>query len=142
MTKKAFYLLLFFLLLLTACTTEDSAKNHETEDVQRKESAPMITSIKTNFPEKEGWVVVPANSSDLTVTVETTHAETLLFWSVPTGTETWGERELIGYDTSGNDGWKITWNIAGKSLHNRLVVQALGSDGKTITDETINITNE
>ncbi|PZT53231.1 hypothetical protein [Paenibacillus silvae] len=142
MTKKAFYLLLFFLLLLTACTSEDSGKNLETENVQRKESAPMITSIKTNFPEKEGWVVVPANSSDLTVTVEATNAETLLFWSVPTGTETWGERELIGYDTSGSDGWKITWNIAGKSLHNHLVVQALGSDGKTITDKTINITNE
>lgn len=142
MTKKAFYLLLFFLLLLTACTSEDSRKNHETENVQRKESAPMIASIKTNFPEKEGWVVVPANSSEITVTVETTNTETLLFWSVPTGTETWGERELIGYDTSGSDGWNITWNIAGKSLHNRLVVQALGSDGKTITDETINITNE
>ena len=141
MTKKAFYLLLLS-LLLTACTSEDSAKNHESEDVQRNESAPMITSIKTNFPENEGWVVVPAHSSDLTVTVEATNAETLLFWSVPTGTETWGERELIGYDTNGNDGWKITWNIAGKSLHNRLVVQALGSDGKTITDETINITNE
>ncbi|MHA7580763.1 hypothetical protein ACX12E_10205 [Paenibacillus vandeheii] len=142
MTKKAFYPFLLFFLLLTACASEDSAENQDTEPIPRNETAPVIMSVETNFSEKEGWVVVPAKSTELNVTVETTNAETLLFWIVPTGTETWGERELIGYDINAKDGWNVTWNIAGKSLHHRLVVQALGSDGKTITDETINITNE
>ncbi|WP_413376522.1 hypothetical protein [Paenibacillus taichungensis] len=138
MTNKAFFPILLLILLLTACVTE----NHDTEVILRKEAIPIITNVETNYPEKEGWIVIPTDSTELNVTVEATNAETLLFWAVPTGTETWGERELIGYDTNGNDGWKITWDIAGKSLHQHVIVQALGSDGMTITDETLNITNE
>ncbi|MFE6078228.1 hypothetical protein ACFVQB_27610 [Paenibacillus sp. NPDC057886] len=142
MTNKAFISILLFFFLLTACTSKDPAENHDTDAIPKNEATPIITNVETNFPEKEGWIVIPTDSTKLDVTVEVTNAETLLFWAVPTGTETWGERELIGYDTNGNDGWKITWNITRKSLHHHMIVQALGSDGKTITDETINITNE
>ncbi|WDQ35132.1 hypothetical protein PTQ21_13225 [Paenibacillus marchantiae] len=142
MTNIAFFPILLLFLLLTACASEVPTENHDTEVIPRNEAMPMIANVETNFPEKEGWIIIPTDSTELNVTVEATNAETLLFWTVPTGTETWGERELIGYDTNGNDGWKITWNIAGKSLHHHVIVQALGSDGKTITDETLNITNE
>ncbi|PIH60035.1 hypothetical protein [Paenibacillus sp. LK1] len=142
MTNRAFFPILLLFLLLTACASEVPAENHDTEVMLRNEALPIITNVKTNFPQKEGWIIVPTDSTELNVTVEATNAETLLFWAVPTGTETWGERELIGYDTNEDDGWKITWDIAGKSLHHHVIVQALESDGKTITDKTINITNE
>ncbi|SEL10579.1 hypothetical protein [Paenibacillus sp. OK003] len=142
MTNIAFFPFLLLFLLLTACASEVPTENHDTEVIPRNEALPIITNVETNFPEKEGWIIIPTDSTELNVTVEATNAETLLFWAVPTGTETWGKRELIGYDTNGNDGWKITWNIAGKSLHHHMTVQALGSDGNTITDETIKITNE
>jgi hypothetical protein len=142
MRYRAFSLLLLLFLLLTACASDAPAENHDTEVMLTNETLPIITNVKTNFPKKEGWIIVPTDSTELNVTVEATNAETLLFWAVPTGTETWGERELIGYDTNEDDGWKITWDIAGKSVHHHMIVQALGSDGKTITDETLNITNE
>ncbi|UPK45502.1 MULTISPECIES: hypothetical protein [Paenibacillus] len=142
MINKEFFPILMLLLLLTACASEVPAENHDTEVIQRNETRPIITTVQTNYPEKEGWIVIPTDRTQLDVTVEATNAETLLFWAVPTGTETWGERELIGYDTNEDDGWKITWDIKGKSLHHHVIVQALGSDGKTVTDETINITNE
>lgn len=142
MTNRAFFPILLLFLLLTACASEVPAENHDTEVMLRDEALPIITNVKTNFPEKEGWIVIPTDSTELNITVEANNAETLLFWAVPTGTETWGERELIGYDINAKDGWNVTWNIVGKSLHHRLVVQALGSDGKTNIDETINITNE
>ncbi|MCP1182961.1 hypothetical protein MKX40_07805 [Paenibacillus sp. FSL R5-0517] len=142
MTNRPFFPSLLLFLLLTACASEAPAENHDTEVILTNEALPIITNVETNFPEKEGWIILPTDSTEINITVEATNAETLLFWAVPTGTETWGERELIGYDTNENDGWKITWNIAGKSVHHHMTVQALGSDGKTITDKTINITNE
>lgn len=142
MRNRAFFPLLLLFLLLTACASEVPTENHDTEVIPRNDAMPMIANVETNYPEKEGWIVVPTDSTELNVTVEATNAETLLFWAVPTGTETWGERELIGYDINVKDGWKITWDITGKSLHHHVIVQALGSDGKTITDETLDITNE
>lgn len=142
MTNRAFSPILLLILLLTACASEVPTENHDTEVILRKEAIPIITNVETNYPEKEGWIVIPTDSTELNITVEATNAETLLFWAVPTGTETWGERELIGYDTNEDDGWKLTWDITGKSVHHHVIVQALGSDGKTITDETLNITNE
>ncbi|OMD88067.1 hypothetical protein BSK53_00525 [Paenibacillus odorifer] len=101
-----------------------------------------MSNVKTNFPKKDGWYVVPKNSTELDVSLEATNVETVLFWVVPTGTDAWGERELIGYDINGENGWNLTWNISGISLHHRIAIQALGSDGKTIANETIQITNE
>ncbi|MNN46327.1 hypothetical protein D3C81_1607060 [compost metagenome] len=53
-----------------------------------------------------------------------------------------GERELIGYDKDGSDGWSVTWNFGNRSFHDRIVVQALGSDGATQDKEIISITSE
>lgn len=47
----------------------------------------------------------------MTIHAEAQNTETVLFWLVPTGTATWSERELIGYDKDGNDGWSVTWAL-------------------------------
>ncbi|MDK8189183.1 hypothetical protein QP794_03685 [Paenibacillus sp. UMB7766-LJ446] len=92
MTNRAFFPILLLFLLLTACASEVPAENHDTEVVLRNEALPIITNVETNFPKKEGWFVIPTDSTELNVTVEATNAETLLFWSVPTG-QILGEKE-------------------------------------------------
>ncbi|MRN55782.1 hypothetical protein [Paenibacillus monticola] len=142
MIKKLSYPLMVFSILLTACSSKDITINQGSISSQVNDTTPVISNVKTNFPKKDGWYVVPKNSGELDVSVNATNVETILFWAVPTGTEAWGERELIGYDINGEDGWNLTWNISETSLHHRIAIQALGSDGKTITNETIQITNE
>ncbi|ULO08772.1 hypothetical protein H1230_08320 [Paenibacillus sp. 19GGS1-52] len=142
MIKKISYPLMVFSILLTACSSEDFTIHQGNISSQVNDTTPVISNVETNFPKKDGWYVVPKNSGELDVSVNATNVETILFWAVPTGTEAWGERELIGYDINGEDGWSLTWKISEISLHHRIAIQALGSDGKTITDETIQITNE
>jgi hypothetical protein len=62
MTNRAFFPFLMLLLLLTACASEAPAENHDTEVILRNEALPIITNVETNFPEKEGWIIVPTDS--------------------------------------------------------------------------------
>ncbi|MNO67287.1 hypothetical protein D3C76_580920 [compost metagenome] len=94
------------------------------------------------MPKNAGWWIVHKDVNTMTINVEAKNVETVLFWITPTGTETWGERELIGYDKDGSDGWSVTWNFGNRSFHDRIVVQALGSDGATQDKEIISITSE
>lgn len=130
------------LILLTACSSNLFENNQDNVSPQVADTAPIIANVKTNFPQKNGWYVIPKNSNELDVSLEATNVETILFWVVPTGTDAWGERELIGYDINEEDGWNLVWNISERSLHHRIAIQALGSNGKTIANETILITNE
>lgn len=130
------------LILLTACSYAPLSNKQHNVSSQVSDTLPKIANVKTNFSQKNGWYVIPKNSDKLDVSLEATNVETILFWVVPTGTDVWGERELIGYDINEEDGWKLVWNISERSLHHRISIQALGSDGKTIANETILITNE
>lgn len=71
--------------------------------------------------------------------MEAENVDTILFWIAETGTGTWGERQLIGYDIDGSDGWSITWEFGDRKFHDHILVQALGSDFATQTSETINV---
>lgn len=53
-----------------------------------------------------------------------------------------GERELIGYDKDGSDGWSLTWNFGSRTFHDRIAIQTLGSDGTTQDNETIKVISE
>ncbi|KOY16810.1 hypothetical protein [Paenibacillus xylanivorans] len=79
MTSKAFISILLLFLLLTACVSEDPAKNHDTDAIPKNEATPIITSVETNYPEKEGWIVIPTDSTELNVTVEATNSENTSF---------------------------------------------------------------
>lgn len=133
---------ILLLILLTACSYDPLSNKQHNVSSQVSNTLPKIANVKTNFPQKNGWYVIPKNSNELDVSLEATNVETILFWVVPTGTDAWGERELIGYDINEEDGWNLVWNISERSLHHRIAIQALGSDGKTIANETILITNE
>ncbi|WP_231638584.1 hypothetical protein [Paenibacillus sp. JCM 10914] len=63
----------------------------------------------------------------------------VLFWTSPTGTEVGKERELVGYDVDGEDGWSLEWNIEGQMLHNHLDIQALGIDGVSYARVSFNV---
>lgn len=76
----------------------------------------------------------------MTINVNAKNTETVLFWVIPTGTQTWGERELIGYDKDGRDGWSLTWEFGNRKFHDHIQVQALGDD--TISNAIINVASE
>lgn len=66
------------------------------------------------------------------------NTETVLFWLIPTGTQTWNQRELIGYDIKkdkDNNTFSLTWNID-RPLHDHLQIQALGEG---ISNDMINL---
>ncbi|OAB38367.1 hypothetical protein [Paenibacillus glacialis] len=58
---------------------------------------------------------------------------------IPTGTETWNERILIGHDADGSDGWSYRWEFGNQTLHDHISVQALGSDSSTQATESIKV---
>jgi hypothetical protein len=97
-------------------------------------SPKVITSAYTNIPEKDNWVTVPKGTKEITIYVEAQNTETVLFWLIPTGTQTWWERKLIGYDinedkrTKFNETQKysLTWKIDEPFLHDHLVVELVG----------------
>ncbi|MED4654571.1 hypothetical protein [Bacillus pseudomycoides] len=105
-----------------------------------QEPTPQIIKTYTNIPEINNWVSVPLGTEEVTIYVKAKNTETMLFWLVPTGTATWKERKLLGYDTNGTDGWSLKWNIKGKVLHNHIHVQALGYT--SISNDLINISSE
>ncbi|MGW6151233.1 hypothetical protein ACWFN4_28270 [Bacillus mycoides] len=107
---------------------------------QVQELTPQIIKTYTNIPEINNWVSVPLGTEEVTIYVKAKNTETMLFLLVPTGTATWKERKLLGYDTDGTDGWSLKWNIKGKMLHNHIHVQALGYT--SISNDLININSE
>ena len=109
----------------------------------------VIKSIYTNIPEKDNWVTVPKGTKELTISVEAENTETVLFWLVPTGTQTWHERRLIGYvinkdnehQFNKNHVYSLTWKINEPSLLDHLVVELIGMQEVT-NGGSINISME
>ncbi|MGG3452586.1 hypothetical protein [Paenibacillus rhizolycopersici] len=131
---------LYFLfpLLLSACNNQQT----EVEPSLNMDGKAEILKVSTDLPKNAGWWIVHKDVNTMTINVEAKNVDTVLFWISPTGTDTWGERELIGYDKDGSDGWSLTWDFGNRSFHDRIVVQALGSDGATQNTEIISITSE
>ncbi len=112
-------------------------------------SPKVITSAFTNIPVKDNWVTVPEGTKEITIFVEAQNTETVLFWLIPTGTETWWERKLIGYDINEDKSKKfdetqkysLTWKIDEPFLHHHLVVEVVGMNRVT-SGGSININTE
>ncbi|MEF7438924.1 hypothetical protein V4V36_10660 [Paenibacillus lautus] len=142
-------MLLVFILILTMILTSACSRNEEPETIPDKVSSDgpsgisktpvMIDKVYTDSEEEYGWWVVPRDADTITIYVEAQHADTVLFWSAPTGTEVGKERKLIGYDIDGEDGWSFEWNIKDQLLHNHIDVQALGIDGISLATDTFNV---
>jgi hypothetical protein len=61
---------------------------------------------------------------------------------MPTGTQTWNQRKLIGYDIKEGEKdnqFSLTWTIDRTSLLDHLHIQALGEG---IANDTINLIKE
>ncbi|GED55620.1 hypothetical protein EDM54_25320 [Brevibacillus borstelensis] len=97
-----------------------------------------ILHVSTDLPKIGNWWRVPKGVDEMTIFVKANNTETVLFWLIPTGTQTWGQRELIGYDKDGSDGWTLTWKFGNRVLHDHIHVQALGD--QTLSNSSINIT--
>ena len=94
-------------------------------------SKPDIKSIYTDYPKDGAWVQIPRGTKKITFHVEAENTETILFWLIPTGTQTWTERKLIGYDIRENqtdNNLTLTWNIDKPYLNDHLHVQAIGEE--------------
>ncbi|WP_240793471.1 hypothetical protein [Psychrobacillus vulpis] len=103
-------------------------------------SKPEIKSIYTDYPKDGIWVQIPKGTEKITFHVEAENTETILFWLIPTGTQTWTERKLIGYDIQENqidNNFSLTWNIDKPYLHDHLYIQAIGKE--IVTNDTINL---
>jgi len=101
---------------------------------------PEIKSISTDYPKEGNWVQIPKGTKKITFHVEAENTETILFWLIPTGTQTWTERQLIGYDIRKNQtdkNFSLTWNINKPSLYEHLYIQAIG-DG-IVEQDVINL---
>lgn len=106
-------------------------------------SKPVIISINTDYPKEGGWVRIPKGTEKITFHVIAENTETILFWLIPTGTQTWTKRELIGYDileSKTDKNFSLTWNINKPYLHDHLYIQAIGDE--TVTNELINLSME
>ena len=95
----------------------------------------VIKGTYTNIPETNNWVTVPKGTKEITIYVEAENTETVLFWLIPTGSEVWWERRLIGYAiNTEKEGtfnspqtFSLTWKIDESFLHNHLDVQLIGT---------------
>lgn len=101
-----------------------------------------IIRVQTDFPEKEGWVRIPKGTKKMSIYVEAEHTDTVLFWYMPTGTETWYDRRLIGYaiNTHEDDSFTITWDFDDfdpNELLGHIHIQAIGINN--IDNEGFNI---
>lgn len=158
MQKKTIVtVLLFITLILTACNNEDKTQAEESreiltkssegvetssnlsEDIELIDNSVKISNVYTDLEVKHGWSIVPKNVREMTITVEAENVDLVLFWIAPTGTGTRLERELIGYDLDGSDGWSINWKFGNRIFHDHISVQVLGYDNSTQASETINI---
>lgn len=100
---------------------------------------PVIISLKAGYPTDGSWIKIPKGTREITFKVQSENTETILFWLIPTGTQTWTERKLIGYDIKENENdnnFSFVWNIDQSYLHDHLSIQALGEG---ITSNIINL---
>jgi hypothetical protein len=65
----------------------------------------------------------------VTLHAQVSDATRVQFFLVPTGTGTWGSRESIGVDRSGEDGWSVRYTYADEPLWSHVVVVAHGPGG-------------
>ena len=103
-------------------------------------SKPEIKSIYTDYPKDGIWVSIPKGTKKITFHVEAENTETVLFWLIPTGTQTWTERKLIGYDIQENqndNNFSLTWNIDKPDLLDHLQIQAIGEE--IVANDLINL---
>ncbi|MEK5068642.1 hypothetical protein [Sporosarcina sp. FSL K6-1508] len=94
-------------------------------------SKPEIISIYTDYPIDGTWVQIPKGTKKITFYVDAENTETVLFWLIPTGTQTWADRKLIGYDIRENqtdNKFTLTWKIDLPCLHDHLYIQAIGEE--------------
>lgn len=101
---------------------------------------PEIKCINTDYPKDGMWVQIPKGAEKITFHVESKNTETVLFWLIPTGTQTWTERKLIGYDIRENqsdNNFSLTWNIDKPYLHDHLHIQAIGEG--IVANDIINL---
>ncbi|MEK4251129.1 hypothetical protein [Paenibacillus sp. FSL W7-1287] len=124
-------------VFLSAC---DNTLQIESKKPQNSTYA-QVTKVYTNLIEKSGWWVVPKDIHKLTIYVEANNTETVLFWLIPTGTKTWDDRELIGYDINESDGWSLEWDFGERTFHDHIYVQVLGNDSFSMDSATINVTS-
>ncbi|WP_456279121.1 hypothetical protein [Bacillus sp. AK128] len=100
---------------------------------------PKVLSISTDYPNDGNWIQIPKGTKEITFEVKAANTETVLFWLIPTGTQTWAERKLIGYDIKENEydhDFSLTWKIDIPDLHDHLHIQAIG-DG--VSNHIINL---
>jgi hypothetical protein len=120
-------------LALNLLTTFQSVGN------QMAINTPKIINVDTGYTQDDSWVQIPRGTKKITFKVKADNTETVLFWLMPTGTQTWYLRKLIGYDIRKNDKeneFSFTWNIDRSSLLDHLHIQALGEG---IDSEIINL---
>ncbi|MCT2536853.1 hypothetical protein NC661_16715 [Aquibacillus koreensis] len=131
---------LLFILLFSACSNvEETTPKDEFAIVSASDTESQIISVDTDLEKEAGWWMVSKDVSTMTISVEAKNIETVLFWIAPTGTGTWDERTLIGYDIDESDGWSFTWEFGERVFHDHITVQAIGSDGSTQAQETISV---
>ncbi|OPA81044.1 hypothetical protein BVG16_01490 [Paenibacillus selenitireducens] len=138
--------LLLFMLIFSACTNVETHQAQKGLTVSTNQSDQIdthaqILEVYTDLTKESGWWIVPKGVSKMTIHVRAKNTDTVLFWLVPSGTETWSERKLIGYDKNGSDDWSLKWEFGNRTLHDHIYVQALGSDGLTMDNKTINVTS-
>lgn len=103
---------------------------------------PKIISFYTDYPKDGIWVQIPKGTKKITFNVKADKTETVLFWLIPTGTQTWNQRRLIGYDIKEGEednNFSLTWIIDRPFLFDHLHIQALGEG---IANDTLNLKME
>ena len=151
MKKNAIFILfLLVILVLAACNIvegqqeesidDDSSVQEENqlgESVENYEA--RILKVDTDLEKEHVGHFVPEGVNTMTISAEVENVETILFWITETGTGTWAERTLIGYDIDGSDGWSITWEFGDRIFLDYITIQALGNDGATQATEYLNL---
>ena len=154
--KSVIFTLLFMILMLAACDDKDQTKAGESVEIETKLSegveafsnpseekgldySAKIFNVSTDLAQENGWSIVSDGVTEMTITVEAENVDVVLFWIAPTGTGTGLERELIGYDLDGSDGWSIHWKFGNRTFHDHITVQVLGSDYASQASETFNV---
>lgn len=88
--------------VVTCCNSFNSIQTFQNQ--KAVQAPPNIISIATNYPKKGTWVQIPKGTKKITFNVKAENTKTVLFWLVPTGSGTWSQRKLIGYDIKEDDG--------------------------------------
>lgn len=98
---------------------------------------PKIIDIKSSpTPIINQWVILRQKSSgELHLDVVAENVVKVRFWTVPVKNKSWQDswehKQLISEDANGNDGWTTTFYYGNENLLTFIVVEAIGSDGKS-----------